>query len=97
MLLDFESANPNDANLQTRAPTVLGVIIPLHVLALVVVSARILVKTKLGKLGADDLFIGIALVSYIPRLGLTARADNFGDPVNRDFSRGPHRDWYGTQ
>lgn len=65
MSLDF-SQTANDAAPPTRAHVILGVLIPIQILALFTVSARILVKAKLGRLGAEDLLIVIAAVGYTP-------------------------------
>lgn len=63
MLLNFNSVIPDDtASPQTRARIVLGVIFPLHVLAITFVFARVLVKAKLRKLGVEDALIVLALV-----------------------------------
>lgn len=62
MLLNYTSDALSSVGHSTRAPLVLGVTFPLHLLALLCVSARILVKIKLGKFGREDMLIIIASV-----------------------------------
>lgn len=63
MLLDFDSIIPDyTGSPPTRAHIVLGVIFPLHILAVTLVCARVLVKAKLRKLGVEDALIVMALV-----------------------------------
>lgn len=60
MLPNYQS---NDSpNPSTRAHLVIGIALPFYVLTFLMVSARILVKSKLGKLGVDDFLIGISMV-----------------------------------
>lgn len=67
MLLNFHSDDFDDITAPpTRAHIVLGLMFPLHILAVIFVTARILVKAKLKKLGVEDVCIVIALVRYIP-------------------------------
>lgn len=62
MLLNYSSDALSSVSHSTRASLVLGVTFPLHFLALLFVTARILVKIKLGKFGREDILIIIALV-----------------------------------
>lgn len=62
MLLNYSSDTLSSISRSTRASLVLGVTFPLHFLALLCVSARILVKIKLGKFGREDVLIIIASV-----------------------------------
>lgn len=63
MLLNYRSEDgPNFTDPPTRAHVVLAIALPIYALTLFIVGARILVKTKLGKLGVDDLLIGISMV-----------------------------------
>lgn len=57
----------------TRAKVFMATILPLYALTLVIVGARFLVKTKLNKLGVDDLLIGISMVR-LPAVKSRARA-----------------------
>lgn len=65
MLVNYRSNQLNysfDSNPPTRAYIVLWVCYTWHILALIVVSARILVKVKLGRFGKEDVLILIATV-----------------------------------
>lgn len=50
----------------TRAPLLLSICFSLHFVALIFVSLRILVKSKLGKLGMEDVLIVISAVCFPP-------------------------------
>lgn len=66
MFLNFNSGSVPDAtDPPSRAPVVLGVSISLYIVAIVFVSAQILVKGKLGKLGIEDMLISVASVRYL--------------------------------
>lgn len=63
MLLNFDSGTPVDgAPSHTRAYLVLGVGFSLHIVTVFIVSARIMVKVKLGKLVMEDVLIIFAQV-----------------------------------
>lgn len=63
MFLNFDSGTLTDsAPPPTRAPLVLGVGFSLQIIVVFFVSARIIVKAKLGKLGVEDVLIIIASV-----------------------------------
>lgn len=69
MFLNFDSGPPAPKPAPpTRAPLALGVGISLYLVAVVFVSAQLVVKTKLGKLGTEDVLISIAAVSIRLRL-----------------------------
>lgn len=67
-MLDYQSESvlrmhPNPV---TRAPLLLGISFSLYFVALIFVSLRILVKSKLGKLGMEDVLIVISAVCSPP-------------------------------
>ncbi|KAL0631479.1 hypothetical protein Q9L58_009657 [Maublancomyces gigas] len=62
----------------TRAHIVLGGILPLHSLMLLMVGARILVKSKLGKLGIDDFLIVCAMIIAMGMIACTILLTKYG-------------------
>lgn len=64
MLLHYDAVSHPGVNLQTRVPVVLGVVWTFQALTLLIFGARILVKTKLRKLGGDDALIGTSVVRF---------------------------------
>lgn len=76
MFLNFDSATPaRKPAPATRAPVALGVGISLYLVAILFVSAQIVVKVKLGKLGAEDLLICISAVRGLSNLRVLTCAD----------------------
>lgn len=76
MFLNFDSATPvHKPAPPTRAPVALGVGISLYLVAILFVSAQIVVKAKLGKLGAEDLLICMSAVRGSSDLRVLACAD----------------------
>lgn len=66
MFLNFDSGSAAAAAAPpSRAPVVLGVSISLYIVTIVFVSAQIVVKGKLGKLGIEDILISIAAVGNL--------------------------------
>lgn len=65
MFLNFDSGSAAAAAPSSRAPVVLGVSISLYIVAIVFVSAQIVVKGKIGKLGIEDMLISIAAVGNL--------------------------------
>lgn len=65
MLLDYlHFSSKTLATAPTRAPILLCIGFALHLLAVLCVGARVLVKWKLGRLGREDVLIVISTVSY---------------------------------
>lgn len=65
MFLNFDSGSPPAQTPATRAPVVLGVSISLYIVTIIFVSAQIVVKGKLGKLGTEDMLISVAAVRHL--------------------------------
>lgn len=65
MYLVYPPDEPSNHSTNSRAPLVLAVAFPLHFLALIFVSARVLVKVKLGRFGREEVLILISAVGYL--------------------------------
>lgn len=65
MYLVYPPDEPSNHGANSRAPLVLAVAFPLHFLALIFVSARVLVKVKLGRFGREEVLILISTVGYL--------------------------------
>lgn len=65
MFLNFDTGTPAPTHSPaTRAPLTVAVGIALYLVSMIFVSAQLIVKAKLGKLGVEDILISISAVRY---------------------------------
>lgn len=62
MYLVYPPDEASNHSTSSRGLLVLGITFPLHFLALIFVSARVLVKVKLGRFGREEVLIIISAV-----------------------------------
>lgn len=80
MFLNFDSASSatKRPNPPSRAPVVLAVTTSLYLVSLIFVCAQIFVKTRVGKIGAEDYLIVIASVRS-PFRGNEGESETYAD------------------